>query len=43
MLMTTNHRVMKQFTISRRLRILGWMATILMGLATTVFFLTLGK
>jgi NRAMP (natural resistance-associated macrophage protein)-like metal ion transporter len=43
MLMTTNSQVMKQFTISRRLRILGWMATALMSAATLGFFLTLGK
>ena len=41
MLMTTNRRVMQQFTISRRLRILGWMATGLMSLATIAFFITL--
>ena len=41
MLMTTNQRVMKQFTLSRRLRILGWMATGLMSLATIAFFVTL--
>lgn len=43
MLMTTNRRVMQQFTISRRLRILGWMATALMSVATIGFFLTWGK
>lgn len=42
MLMTTNRRVMHEFTISRRLRILGWMATALMTLATIGFFATLG-
>ncbi len=42
MLMTTNRRIMNQFTISRRLRILGWMATGLMTLATIGFFLTIG-
>ena len=41
MLMTTNQRVMKQFVISRRLRILGWMATALMSIATIAFFITL--
>ena len=43
MLMTTNRRVMQQFAISRRLRVLGWMATGLMSLATIGFLFTLGK
>lgn len=43
MLMTTNRRVMRQFTLSRRLRILGWMATALMTIATIGFFATWGK
>ncbi|BAU09888.1 putative manganese transporter [Leptolyngbya sp. NIES-3755] len=43
MLMTTNRRVMGQFTLSRRLQILGWMATILMTVATIGFFATWGK
>lgn len=43
MLMSCDRRIMKQFTISRRLRILGWMATALMSLATIGFFLTLGR
>jgi NRAMP (natural resistance-associated macrophage protein)-like metal ion transporter len=42
MLMASNPKVMKQFTISRRLRILGWMATVLMTLATIGFFVTWG-
>ena len=42
MLMTINPRVMRQFTLSRRLRILGWMGTGLMSLAALAFFLTLG-
>lgn len=43
MLMTTNRRVMGRFTVSRRLRILGWMATALMTLATIGFFATWGQ
>ncbi len=43
MLMTTNRRIMRQFTLSRRLRILGWMATVLMSVATIGFFATWGK
>lgn len=43
MLMTTNRRVMGRFTLSRRLRILGWMATLLMTIATIGFFATWGK
>lgn len=43
MLMASNRQVMRQFTISGRLRILGWMATGLMSVATLGFFLTLGK
>lgn len=42
MLMTTNRRIMNQFAISRRLRILGWMATGIMTLATIGFFATIG-
>lgn len=43
MLMATNPQVMQHFTLSRRLRIFGWLATLLMGVATIGFFLTLGK
>jgi len=43
MLMTTNRRVMGRFTLSRRLRILGWMATALMTIAAIGFFATWGK
>jgi Mn2+/Fe2+ NRAMP family transporter len=43
MLMASNRRIMGQFHISRRLQILGWLATGLMCLATVGFFLTLGK
>ena len=43
MLMTTNRRVMKEFTLSRRLRILGWLATVLMSLATIGFLATWGQ
>lgn len=43
MLMATNRKVMKQFTISRRLRIMGWLATAVMSLATIGLFVTWGK
>lgn len=43
MLMATNPQVMQQFTLSRRLRFFGWLATLLMSVATIGFFLTLGK
>lgn len=43
MLMATNPKVMHQFTLSLRLRIFGWLATLLMSIATIGFFLTLGK
>lgn len=43
MLMATNPKVMHQFTLTRRLRIFGWLATLLMSIATIGFFLTLGK
>ena len=42
MLLSSNRRVMRQFTISRRLKILGWLATALMALATIGFFATWG-
>ncbi|XGW00392.1 MAG: Nramp family divalent metal transporter [Leptolyngbya sp. BL-A-14] len=42
MLMSTNRRVMRQFTLSRRLKLLGWLATALMCLATIGFFATWG-
>lgn len=43
MLMATNPTVMKQFTISRRLRILGWLATAVMLIATVGLLTTWGK
>ena len=43
MLMATNPTVMGKFTISRRLRIMGWLATAVMLLATGGLFLTWGK
>ncbi|MGE5660178.1 MAG: NRAMP family divalent metal transporter [Actinomycetota bacterium] len=43
MLMATNPTVMKQFTISRRLRILGWLATAVMLIATIGLLTTWGK
>lgn len=41
MRMATNPEVMGRFTLSRRLRIFGWFATLLMSVATIGFFLTL--
>jgi len=43
MRMASSPRIMRQFTISRRLRILGWIATAIMTLATAGFLLTLGR
>ncbi len=43
MLMTTNRKVMGQFTLSRYLRITGWLATALMLAATIGLFATWGK
>lgn len=40
---TTNKRVMKQFVLSRRLRITGWIATAVMIIAAAGLFLTMGK
>jgi Mn2+/Fe2+ NRAMP family transporter len=41
MLMTTNRKVMGQFTLSPWLRITGWLATLLMIAATIGLFATL--
>ncbi|WP_395744804.1 Nramp family divalent metal transporter [Prosthecobacter sp.] len=43
MLMTTNRRVMGQFTLSPYLRITGWLATLLMIAATVGLFATWGR
>ncbi|MBA3922152.1 MAG: divalent metal cation transporter [Nostocaceae cyanobacterium] len=43
MLMATNPRVMGQFTLSRRLRITGWLATVVMLVAAGGLFATWGK
>ncbi len=43
MLMATNPKVMKRFTVSRRLRIMGWLATAVMCIATFGLFATWGK
>lgn len=40
---TTNRRVMKQFVLSRRLRITGWIATGVMTVAVAGLFLTFKK
>ncbi len=42
MLMTTNRKVMGQFTLSRYLRVTGWLATLLMIAATIGLFMTWG-
>lgn len=43
MLLITNRRVMRQFVASRRLKILGWTATVVMSVAVLGLFLTIGK
>lgn len=43
MLLATNPKVMKRFTISRRLRIMGWLATTVMCIATVGLFATWGN
>lgn len=43
MLMATNPAVMQQFSLSRRLRITGWLATAVMLLAAGGLFVTWGK
>ena len=43
MLMTTNRKVMGQFTLSRYLRITGWLATALMAAATIGLLVTWGR
>jgi NRAMP (natural resistance-associated macrophage protein)-like metal ion transporter len=43
MLMATNPRLMGEFTISRRLRITGWLATVVMLVAAGGLFATWGK
>jgi Mn2+/Fe2+ NRAMP family transporter len=41
MRIATNASVMGEFTISRRSRVLGWVATIVMGIASTGFIASL--
>jgi NRAMP (natural resistance-associated macrophage protein)-like metal ion transporter len=41
MLLAIQHRVMGPFCISRRLRVVGWVATSVMGAASVIFFVTL--
>ena len=43
MLMATNRRVMGEFTLSRRLRLTGWLATAVMFAAAVGLFATWGK
>jgi NRAMP (natural resistance-associated macrophage protein)-like metal ion transporter len=43
MLMAGNPQVMGQFTLSRGLRVAGWVATLVMLAASVGFFLTLGR
>ena len=41
MLLGSNERVMGRFTIGKRLRLLGWLATTVMGVAVVAMFVTL--
>jgi NRAMP (natural resistance-associated macrophage protein)-like metal ion transporter len=43
MLMATSPRIMREFTISKRLRIAGWLATLIMTLAAAGLLLTWGS
>jgi Mn2+/Fe2+ NRAMP family transporter len=43
MLMATNPLVMGEFSLSRRLRITGWLATAVMLVAAGGLFMTWGK
>jgi Mn2+/Fe2+ NRAMP family transporter len=43
MLMASNSAVMGQFTLTRRLKITGWLATAVMLIAAVGLFVTLGK
>jgi len=43
MLMVTNPKVMGQFVVPRRLKLLGWAATAVMSIAVLGLFTTLGK
>jgi hypothetical protein len=43
MLMATNQRMMRQFTISRRLLITGWASTVIMTLASLGLLLAWGS
>jgi Mn2+/Fe2+ NRAMP family transporter len=42
MQMGTNPAVMGKFTISRYSRVIGWLATVVMGAASLGFFISLG-
>jgi Mn2+/Fe2+ NRAMP family transporter len=41
MLLGSNERVRGQFVIGRRLRWLGWLATVIMAIAVVAMFVTL--
>jgi Mn2+/Fe2+ NRAMP family transporter len=41
MQVATNRSIMGQFTISRRSRVIGWLATIVMGVASLGFIISL--
>jgi Mn2+/Fe2+ NRAMP family transporter len=43
MLLTSSPQVMGEFTLSPRLKILGWLATLAMALAAIGLFTTWGK
>jgi Mn2+/Fe2+ NRAMP family transporter len=42
MLLGSNEKVMRQFTLSRSLKILGWIATVVMGAAAIGMIATWG-
>jgi len=43
MIMAMNTKVMGKFTLNTSLKVWGWIATAVMGLAAIVMFATLGK
>jgi len=43
MIMASNPKIMGQFVIPRVLKIVGWIATVLMAIAAVVMFATMGK
>ncbi len=43
MLMAVRPEIMGRFTIKRRLKVLGWLATLMMALAVAAMFFALGR